>query len=183
MVGVAQLVEHRVVVPGVVGSSPITHPSARCWPCLQFPRSGATTMSPEAIRPSAAPILPSALVNPASSAARPAATTTPRNGKNAPASSARPLADPMCRAGRLGCRPARTEPGRADVCAKLAGPATQSCRPCAAAPATAQEVTTDGHRTLRDVSSRRPARSAPTARAGPPPGSSDDLSRHSISPE
>jgi hypothetical protein len=26
MVGVAQLAEHRVVVPGVVGSSPITHP-------------------------------------------------------------------------------------------------------------------------------------------------------------
>src|SRR6266540_2377705 len=29
MVGVAQLVEHRVVVPGVVGSSPITHPAVR----------------------------------------------------------------------------------------------------------------------------------------------------------
>ena len=26
MVGVAQLVEHRVVVPGVAGSSPVTHP-------------------------------------------------------------------------------------------------------------------------------------------------------------
>ena len=26
MVGVAQLVEHRVVVPGVGGSSPLTHP-------------------------------------------------------------------------------------------------------------------------------------------------------------
>src|SRR4051812_32226395 len=27
MVGVAQLVEHRVVVPGVAGSSPVTHPN------------------------------------------------------------------------------------------------------------------------------------------------------------
>jgi hypothetical protein len=27
MVGVAQLVEHRVVVPGVGGSSPLTHPN------------------------------------------------------------------------------------------------------------------------------------------------------------
>ena len=26
MVGLAQLVEHRIVVPGVVGSSPISHP-------------------------------------------------------------------------------------------------------------------------------------------------------------
>ena len=26
MVGVVQLAEHRIVVPGVVGSSPITHP-------------------------------------------------------------------------------------------------------------------------------------------------------------
>jgi hypothetical protein len=26
MVGVAQLVEHRVVAPAVVGSNPITHP-------------------------------------------------------------------------------------------------------------------------------------------------------------
>ena len=26
MVGIAQLAEHRIVVPGVVGSSPITHP-------------------------------------------------------------------------------------------------------------------------------------------------------------
>src|SRR4051794_16026052 len=29
MVGVAQLVEHRVVVPGVAGSSPVTHPIVR----------------------------------------------------------------------------------------------------------------------------------------------------------
>ena len=29
MVGVAQLVEHRVVVPGVAGSSPVTHPMAQ----------------------------------------------------------------------------------------------------------------------------------------------------------
>ena len=27
MVGVAQLVEHRVVIPGVAGSSPVTHPT------------------------------------------------------------------------------------------------------------------------------------------------------------
>ena len=26
MVGLAQLAEHRIVVPGVVGSSPISHP-------------------------------------------------------------------------------------------------------------------------------------------------------------
>lgn len=26
MVGIVQLAEHRIVVPGVVGSSPITHP-------------------------------------------------------------------------------------------------------------------------------------------------------------
>src|SRR5699024_10751875 len=29
MVGVAQLVEHRVVIPGVAGSSPVTHPDDR----------------------------------------------------------------------------------------------------------------------------------------------------------
>ena len=29
MVGVVQLAEHRIVVPGVVGSSPITHPIKR----------------------------------------------------------------------------------------------------------------------------------------------------------
>src|SRR3954453_7987082 len=29
MGGVAQLVEHRVVVPGVAGSSPVTHPMCR----------------------------------------------------------------------------------------------------------------------------------------------------------
>ena len=29
MVGLAQLVEHRIVVPGVVGSSPISHPTFR----------------------------------------------------------------------------------------------------------------------------------------------------------
>ena len=29
MVGVVQLAEHRIVVPGVVGSSPITHPRKR----------------------------------------------------------------------------------------------------------------------------------------------------------
>jgi hypothetical protein len=40
MVGVAQLVEHRVVVPGVAGSSPVTHPTrssllpARRWEIL-----------------------------------------------------------------------------------------------------------------------------------------------------
>ena len=28
MVGLAQLVEHRIVVPGVVGSSPISHPTS-----------------------------------------------------------------------------------------------------------------------------------------------------------
>ncbi len=27
MVGVAQLVEHRVVVPGVAGSNPVAHPT------------------------------------------------------------------------------------------------------------------------------------------------------------
>ena len=27
MVGLAQLAEHRIVVPGVVGSSPISHPT------------------------------------------------------------------------------------------------------------------------------------------------------------
>ena len=29
MVGIVQLAEHRIVVPGVVGSSPITHPIKR----------------------------------------------------------------------------------------------------------------------------------------------------------
>ncbi len=29
MVGVAQLAEHRVVIPGVAGSSPVTHPKHR----------------------------------------------------------------------------------------------------------------------------------------------------------
>ena len=29
MVGLAQLAEHRIVVPGVVGSSPISHPTAK----------------------------------------------------------------------------------------------------------------------------------------------------------
>lgn len=29
MVGVAQLVEHRVVVPGVAGSSPVAHPNKK----------------------------------------------------------------------------------------------------------------------------------------------------------
>ena len=29
MVGIVQLAEHRIVVPGVVGSSPITHPRKR----------------------------------------------------------------------------------------------------------------------------------------------------------
>ena len=28
-VGLAQLVEHRIVVPGVVGSSPISHPTVK----------------------------------------------------------------------------------------------------------------------------------------------------------
>ena len=31
MVGIAQLAEHRIVVPGVVGSSPITHPILVAW--------------------------------------------------------------------------------------------------------------------------------------------------------
>ena len=31
MVGVAQVVEHRVVAPVVVGSSPITHPIKNIW--------------------------------------------------------------------------------------------------------------------------------------------------------
>lgn len=39
MVGVAQLVEHRIVAPGVVGSIPITHPTPkfpdRAVPCVQ----------------------------------------------------------------------------------------------------------------------------------------------------
>ena len=35
MVGIAQLAEHRIVVPGVVGSSPITHP-------IQWLRAGAS---------------------------------------------------------------------------------------------------------------------------------------------
>ena len=29
MVGLAQLAEHRIVVPGVVGSSPISHPTGK----------------------------------------------------------------------------------------------------------------------------------------------------------
>ncbi len=32
MVGVAQLVEHLVVVQDVAGSSPVTHPKVRCRP-------------------------------------------------------------------------------------------------------------------------------------------------------
>ena len=44
MVAVAQLAEHRVVVPGVVGSNPISHPtkkgrSVRGPALLMFPRS------------------------------------------------------------------------------------------------------------------------------------------------
>ena len=31
VVGVAQLVEHRVVIPVVAGSSPVTHPTRRPW--------------------------------------------------------------------------------------------------------------------------------------------------------
>jgi hypothetical protein len=31
MVGVAQLVEHWLVVPGVAGSSPVVHPIQRTW--------------------------------------------------------------------------------------------------------------------------------------------------------
>ncbi len=33
MVAIAQLVEHRIVVPRVVGSSPISHPIHRCFGC------------------------------------------------------------------------------------------------------------------------------------------------------
>ena len=40
MVGVVQLAEHRIVVPGVVGSSPITHPIKNkdtfWYPCFLF---------------------------------------------------------------------------------------------------------------------------------------------------
>ena len=56
MVGIAQLAEHRIVVPGVVGSSPITHPilwlragaSAPAFPtlslgCSQVVRHGTLT--------------------------------------------------------------------------------------------------------------------------------------------
>ena len=49
MVGVAQLVEHRVVVPGVAGSSPVTHPigsTARSSPGRRCPCSSAAPASP-----------------------------------------------------------------------------------------------------------------------------------------
>ena len=36
MVGVAQLVEPRVVIPVVVGSSPIVHPNTQCGPLAQL---------------------------------------------------------------------------------------------------------------------------------------------------
>ena len=57
MVGVAQLVEHRVVAPGVVGSSPITHPIKAktkttvgiLWSCF-LRRSGLTARSPRAFK-------------------------------------------------------------------------------------------------------------------------------------
>lgn len=39
MVGVAQLVEHRVVVARVAGSSPVTHPNMRASD-LEFSRQG-----------------------------------------------------------------------------------------------------------------------------------------------
>jgi hypothetical protein len=40
MVGVAQLVEHWVVVPGVAGSSPVTHPTDR----PRSPSDGSVTV-------------------------------------------------------------------------------------------------------------------------------------------
>ncbi len=36
MVGVAQLVEHRIVIPAVVGSSPIVHPIFKISGCGRF---------------------------------------------------------------------------------------------------------------------------------------------------
>ena len=40
MVGVAQLVEPRVVIPVVVGSSPIVHPIFRGWAVSSVGRAG-----------------------------------------------------------------------------------------------------------------------------------------------
>ena len=31
MVDVAQLVEPRIVIPAVAGSSPVVHPTSKCW--------------------------------------------------------------------------------------------------------------------------------------------------------
>ena len=36
MVGIVQLAEHRIVVPGVVGSSPITHPMKKARESVLF---------------------------------------------------------------------------------------------------------------------------------------------------
>ncbi len=42
MVGVAQVVEHRIVIPVVVGSSPIVHPNFREGALLAGTRPAAT---------------------------------------------------------------------------------------------------------------------------------------------
>ena len=39
MVGVAQLVEHRVVVPVAAGSNPVAHPKFNCAPLAQLDRA------------------------------------------------------------------------------------------------------------------------------------------------
>ena len=36
VVGVAQGLEHRIVVPGAVGSNPITHPTLMARPCTPY---------------------------------------------------------------------------------------------------------------------------------------------------
>src|SRR5436305_14692082 len=52
MVGVAQLVEHRVVVPGVAGSSPVTHPTRiRRSSACGFRFSGARRPPPRRVAP------------------------------------------------------------------------------------------------------------------------------------
>ena len=40
MVGIAQLVEHLVVVQGAAGSSPVTHPNSFEWGARIAPQSG-----------------------------------------------------------------------------------------------------------------------------------------------
>ena len=42
MVGVAQLVEHRVVVPVAAGSSPVAHPKISCAPLARISHTRST---------------------------------------------------------------------------------------------------------------------------------------------